>query len=132
MELGIQPIVTAGLIMQLLASSKIIGFDNTTQDRALLSGVTKFLSILMTSALAIIYISSGSLWFKPLDLNADSIFFQLFIAGIVVILLDELMQKGWGFGSGISLFIAAGVTEEDPLGLSKSTSLRQNGKRLAH
>lgn len=61
MELGIQPIVTSGLIMQLLATSKIIGFDNTdSADRALLSGVTKFISILMTSILAIAYILSGS------------------------------------------------------------------------
>ena len=29
---------------------------------------------------------------------------QLVVAGLVVILLDELMQKGYGLGSGISLF----------------------------
>jgi preprotein translocase subunit SecY len=30
-------------------------------------------------------------------------------AGVIIILLDELLQKGWGLGSGVSLFIAAGV-----------------------
>lgn len=34
---------------------------------------------------------------------------QLVAAGLIVLLLDELLQKGWGLGSGISLFIAAGV-----------------------
>jgi preprotein translocase subunit SecY len=34
---------------------------------------------------------------------------QLVAATIVVMLLDEMVQKGWGIGSGISLFIAAGV-----------------------
>jgi preprotein translocase subunit SecY len=34
---------------------------------------------------------------------------QLVGAGLIVLLLDELLQKGWGLGSGISLFIAAGV-----------------------
>jgi preprotein translocase SecY subunit len=112
MELGIQPIVTAGLIMQLLASSGIIGFDNaSTEDRALLSGTTKFFSILMTSLLALIYIFSGVYGIISLS-QQIAIFIQLFMAGIVVILLDELLQKGWGFGSGISLFIAAGVAQK--------------------
>lgn len=112
MELGIQPIVTAGLIVQLLASSKIIGFDSSNaEDRSLLAGVTKFFSILMTSFLALAYILSGS--YGALSLVKQiAIFVQLFMAGVVIILLDELLQKGWGFGSGISLFIAAGVSQK--------------------
>jgi preprotein translocase subunit SecY len=39
------------------------------------------------------------------------IFLQLIAAGLVVMLLDELIQKGWGLGSGISLFIMAGVAQ---------------------
>jgi preprotein translocase subunit SecY len=37
------------------------------------------------------------------------ILLQLVMSGLIVLLLDELLQKGWGLGSGISLFIAAGV-----------------------
>ncbi len=33
------------------------------------------------------------------------------VAGLVLMLLDEMIQKGWGFGSGISLFILAGVAQ---------------------
>ena len=36
---------------------------------------------------------------------------QLLCAGLVVLLLDELLQKGYGLGSGISLFIATNVCE---------------------
>jgi preprotein translocase subunit SecY len=37
--------------------------------------------------------------------------FQLFFAGMIVLLLDELLQKGYGLGSGISLFIATNICE---------------------
>ena len=43
--------------------------------------------------------------------NALLIIFQLTFAGIVVVMLDELMQKGYGMGSGISLFIATNICE---------------------
>ena len=36
---------------------------------------------------------------------------QLFFAGIIVICLDELLQNGYGLGSGISLFIATNICE---------------------
>ena len=36
---------------------------------------------------------------------------QLFVAGLIVLLLDELLQKGYGLGSGISLFIATNICE---------------------
>ena len=43
--------------------------------------------------------------------NALLIIFQLTFAGIVVVMLDELMQKGYGMGSDISLFIATNICE---------------------
>jgi len=36
---------------------------------------------------------------------------QLSFAGMIAILLDELLQKGYGLGSGISLFIATNICE---------------------
>jgi protein transport protein SEC61 subunit alpha len=44
-------------------------------------------------------------------INAALIIVQLSIAGIIVLLLDELLQKGYGLGSGISLFIATNICE---------------------
>ena len=43
--------------------------------------------------------------------NAILIILQLFAAGMVVIILDELLQKGYGLGSGISLSIATNICE---------------------
>merc|ERR1719355_439684 len=43
--------------------------------------------------------------------NSILLILQLFFAGIIVLLLDELMQKGYGMGSGISLFIATNICE---------------------
>ena len=43
--------------------------------------------------------------------NAILIILRLFVAGIIVIILDELLQKGYGLGSGISLFIATNICE---------------------
>lgn len=130
MELGIQPIVTAGLVVQLLASSKIIGFDNSNpEDRTLLSGVTKFASILMTSFLAIAYILSGQ--YGAISVGTQiAIFVQLFMAGIVTILLDELLQKGYGFGSGISLFIATGVLQKVAWSFLSPLQAEADGKLL--
>ena len=41
MELGISPIVTSGLIMQLLAGAKVIEVGDTPKDRALFNGAQK-------------------------------------------------------------------------------------------
>jgi len=111
-ELGIGPIVTAGLIMQLLLGSKIINVNMADPyDRAMFSGAQKVLSMILTIFNAIAYIIGGAFG-DPAELgiaNISFVFLQLLFAGVIIILLDELLQKGWGLGSGISLFIAAGV-----------------------
>eukprot|EP00271_Cylindrocystis_brebissonii_P012917 TRINITY_DN32424_c0_g1_i1.p1 TRINITY_DN32424_c0_g1~~TRINITY_DN32424_c0_g1_i1.p1 ORF type:complete len:480 (-),score=106.06 TRINITY_DN32424_c0_g1_i1:644-2083(-) len=114
MELGITPIVTSGLVMQLLAGSKMIEVDNSVkEDRELLNGAQKLLGVLITIGEAVAYVLSG-MYGNINDLgwgNAILIIVQLFFAGIIVICLDELLQKGYGLGSGISLFIATNICE---------------------
>jgi protein transport protein SEC61 subunit alpha len=114
MELGISPIVTSGLVMQLLAGSKIIEVDQGLKDdRALFSGAQKLFGILITIGEAVAYVLSG-MYGDVKDLgagNAILIILQLFVAGLIVICLDELLQKGYGLGSGISLFIATNICE---------------------
>lgn len=114
MELGISPIVTSGLVMQLLAGSRIIEVNyNVKEDRALFSGAQKLFGILITVGEAIAYVVSGM--YGDLGTigagNAILIILQLFVAGMVVLILDELLQKGYGLGSGISLFIATNICE---------------------
>jgi len=108
-ELGIGPIVTAGLILQLLAGSEIITVDFTDpDDRALFTSANKVFSIIMTIFMASVYILGGAYGTMSLGTSIP-LFLQLISAGLILMLLDELVQKGWGIGSGISLFIVAGV-----------------------
>ncbi len=109
MELGIGPIVTAGLVMQLLSGSKIINVDfGNTEDRALFTGGQKVIALFMTAFQSIAYIV-GNAYGALEPIPALLVFLQLFISGIIVILMDELVQKGWGLGSGVSLFIMTNV-----------------------
>jgi len=115
MELGIGPIVTAGIIIQLLVGSKIIGLDLAKpEDRALFTGVQKFLAVLVGIFMAAMYaFGMYPSRFGALLTTGESLFIilELSIGVIAVIYLDELVSK-YGFGSGISLFIAAGVSAE--------------------
>lgn len=111
MELGIGPIVTAGLILQLLAGSGMVSCDFTNpEDRALFTTASKVFTIIFIAFQASAYIIGGI--FQVTDVRMSIIIFiQLLVAGVVLMLLDELIQKGWGIGSGISLFILAGVAQ---------------------
>merc|ERR1711939_281024 len=114
MELGISPIVTSGLVMQLLAGSKIIEVDQGMKsDRELFQGAQKLFGMIITIGEALAYVLSGMYGeIKELGAtNAILIVLQLFVAGVIVIILDELLQKGYGLGSGISLFIATNICE---------------------
>ena len=122
MHLGIGPIVTGAIIMQLFAGAKIIRLDlQDSEDKAMYQGVQKLLVLLMipiesipqtygfldpTEALITNY---GMGWANFV------IVAQLFAGSYLVFLLDELVSK-WGIGSGISLFIAAGVAQSTFVG----------------
>ncbi len=111
MELGIGPIVTAGLILQLLAGSGMISCDFANpEDRSLFTSASKVFSIIMIAIQASAYLIGGV--YGPLDPRESIVIFvELLAAGLVLMLLDEMLQKGWGIGSGISLFIMAGVAQ---------------------
>jgi len=114
MELGVSPLVTTGMVMQLLAGSKIIDVNlDLKEDRALFTGAQKIVGLLVTLAEAAAYVASGM--YGDVGAigagNALLIVGQLFFAGMVLLLLDEVLQKGYGLGSGISLFIAAHISE---------------------
>ncbi len=111
MSLGIGPIVTAGLVLQLCVGSDLIKLDmGDPEDRAIFGSATKFLTLIVICGEAGAYILAQT--FGALSpTQATVIFIQLFIASMLVLLLDEMIQKGWGLGSGVSLFILAGVAQ---------------------
>ena len=69
--------------------------------------------MVITVGQSIVYVMTG-MYGDPAEMGAGVcliIIIQLFVAGLIVLLLDELLQKGYGLGSGISLFIATNICE---------------------
>jgi len=119
LSLGIGPIVTSSIILQLLVGSKIINIDLTTKEgKAFYQGIQKLATLFFIVFEAAIYVLLGGLAPDPalvgtaLYFNMELILIvQLIVGGLLVLYMDEVIGK-WGFGSGISLFIAAGVASE--------------------
>jgi len=110
MSLGIGPIVTASIILQLLVGSKLIPIDLTSPEgRSLFQGTQKMLAILLSVVEGSIYVFMGAVPANPG--LAWVVIAQIAVGGIIVIFMDELISK-WGFGSGVGLFIVAGVSKE--------------------
>jgi protein transport protein SEC61 subunit alpha len=112
LELGIGPIVTAGLLMQLLKGSDLLKLNfKNPDDRALFTSATKIVTIVVIVVEGTLYGVSvyGNLVASPAFVPI--VVGQLIAASFIVMMLDELVQKGWGLGSGISLFIMAGVAQ---------------------
>ncbi|MEM0157650.1 MAG: preprotein translocase subunit SecY [Thermoplasmataceae archaeon] len=125
MDLGIGPIVTASIVMQLFAGAKIFNIDlQDSSDKAIYQGVQKLLVIIMIFVEAIPqafgYLVPDTALVNSLAAIAPGyghflaqtiIVGQLFFGSYLVFLMDEVVSK-YGIGSGISLFIAAGVSQQ--------------------
>jgi len=125
MDLGIGPIVTASIVMQLFAGAKIFNIDLTnSEDKAIYQGVQKLLVIVMIFVEAIPqafgYLVPDAGLVASINsvipgygqfLSETIIILQLFFGSYLVFLMDEVVSK-YGIGSGISLFIAAGVSQQ--------------------
>ena len=109
--LGIGPVVMAGIFMQLFQGAEIFHFDLTTHEgKTLFQGIQKMLAIFLCFFEAALYVWSGAFG----RLGTDVMVFlmvQMALGAFLVLLMDEVVTK-WGFGSGISLFIAGGVAKD--------------------
>ena len=110
LTLGIGPIVTASIVLQLLVGSNLLELDlSSHKDKSQFQATQKVLSIVFTVFEAAVLVLTGNL--VPIDNSYTLILLvQLVIGALVIIYLDEVVSK-WGFGSGIGLFIAAGVCQ---------------------
>ncbi len=110
--LGIGPIVTASIILQLLVGAELLPWDVKTEEgKEKFMGFQKLFSIILTFIEAFAYVKFGTI--TPMENTAFYItilILQIALGGIIIMLLDEVVSK-WGIGSGISLFIAAGVSK---------------------
>jgi len=118
-SLGIGPIVTASIILQLLNGAQLLGIDTTTPEgQKKFQAMQKVVIIFFIIFESFIYVFMGGLAPEPALVGTPIYLLfqlmlvgQLFVGGYLIVLMDEVVQK-WGFGSGISLFIAAGVSNQ--------------------
>lgn len=123
-HLGIGPIVTASIILQLFVGAKIIRLDlRNEEDKAIYQGTQKLLVLVMIvvesvpqvfgflrPSAAFVGALDGFVAGNGLLLANTLIIVQIFVGSYLIFLMDEVVSK-WGIGSGISLFIAAGVSQ---------------------
>ncbi|EMA35764.1 preprotein translocase subunit SecY [Halococcus hamelinensis] len=126
LQLGIGPIVTASIVLQLLGGANLLGLDtNDPRDQVLYQGLQKFLVLVMICITGLPIVFSGFL--PPSGDVAASLgigtlgvqlvlFAQIFVGGVLILFMDEVVSK-WGVGSGIGLFIIAGISEQLMLGI---------------
>ncbi|WP_226007801.1 preprotein translocase subunit SecY [Natrinema salinisoli] len=122
LQVGIGPIVTASIVLQLLGGANLLGLDtDDPRDQVLYQGLQKLLVVLMTILTGLPMVFAGgflpaqqSLQLGGFTLGQTQIqslmFVQVFIGGILILYMDEVVSK-WGVGSGIGLFIIAGVSQ---------------------
>ena len=92
MELGISPIVTSGLIMQLLAGAKLIEVGDTPKDRALFNGAQKLFGMVITV---------GQVWIL---VSSPNFYSNLFLQAIVYVLTGMYGDPS-DIGAGVCLLI---------------------------
>jgi len=121
MHLGIGPIVTASIVLQLLKGADILHIDTSeARGQVIYMGLQKILIIVMIVIEAAPNLIGGFMKPDPaiaaqffggnLFLVSLLIFIQICIGGLLVVFMDEVVTK-WGIGSGVGLFIIAGISQ---------------------
>ncbi len=106
-SLGIGPIVMSSIILQLLVGSGILGIDTKSEEgKKFFAGLQKLGVFIFIIFEAVVYVLMGGIQAAPGFTGI--VITQLILGGLAIMFLDEVSQK-WGFGSGVSIFIVAGV-----------------------
>jgi preprotein translocase subunit SecY len=109
--LGIGPVVMAGIFMQLFQGAEIFHFDLSTHEgKTLFQGIQKMLAIFLCFFESAMFVWGGAFGRPGTDIMVF-LMVQMALGAFLVLLMDEVVTK-WGFGSGISLFIAGGVAKD--------------------
>ncbi len=121
LQLGIMPIVTASIVLQILTGTNVLKLDmNDPRDKNFFQGLRRGLIMIMVVVNGFPLIFGGG--FLPASqavansfgISLTSVqalmFAQITFGGIFIYYLDELVTK-WGIGSGLGLFIIAGVSQ---------------------
>ena len=142
LQVGIGPIVTASIVLQLLGGANLLGLDtNDPRDQTLYQGLQKLLVVIVTALTAAPMVFTGE--FLPADPAVATalteagipmgtfgvevlIFAQVFVGGVLILFMDEIVSK-WGVGSGVGLFIIAAVSQQIVGGFFSFTALGTRG-----
>jgi preprotein translocase subunit SecY len=121
LQLGIGPIVTASIVLQLLKGADILHIDTSeARGQVMYMGLQKVLIFVMIILEAAPNLIGG--FMQPDSAIAQAffggnlfavsfiIFLQICIGGLLIVFMDEVVTK-WGIGSGVGLFIIAGISE---------------------
>ncbi|MFA5357930.1 MAG: preprotein translocase subunit SecY [archaeon] len=113
---GISPIVMASIFLQLFVGAKILNLSlSDPEGRAKFQALQKLFIVVLCFVEAFILVVSGLL--MPIGGNSLGnpllwmITLQVAAGSLILLYLDEIVSK-YGIGSGVSLFIAAGVSSE--------------------
>ncbi|MFC6835187.1 preprotein translocase subunit SecY [Halomarina ordinaria] len=121
LQLGIGPIVTASIVLQLLGGANLLGLDtNDPRDQSIYQGLQKLLVVVMIFLTGIPLVFFGNFLPASPQLAGELgtslfavqvlIFAQIAVGGLLILFMDEVISK-WGVGSGVGLFIIAGVSQ---------------------
>ncbi|MBI5046203.1 preprotein translocase subunit SecY [Candidatus Micrarchaeota archaeon] len=120
---GIGPIVLASIFLQLFSGAGLIKLNlKDTKDKQKFMEVQKVLAIVLAILEGVIFVITSRVILVSNLFGLDStiimalVVIQIALGSVIVLFLDELVTK-YGLGSGISLFIAAGVSLSVVVGL---------------
>jgi preprotein translocase subunit SecY len=108
---GIGPIVLASIFLQLFVGAKLIKLNlQDKHDKEKFHEAQKVLGIFLAIAEAAIFVFTSRMELVMVfgTLTPVFVIIQIALGSIILMYLDEIITK-YGIGSGISLFIAAGV-----------------------
>lgn len=121
MTLGIGPIVTAGIVLEVLVGGGLIEMDLTKpRDRKIFMGAQRTLALVFGLLEAAAYAAGCQFWMTATGATATCpvglgvkllVVLQLVFATLLLMWFDEMVRNGWGIGSALSLFIVANVVK---------------------
>lgn len=131
--------LTSAMFLQLLLSLRIIDVNMSSKtDRELFIATQKLLTLILTLIEALVCLFGGL--YGPVAIlgtfKAVMIVLQLMMSSVILLLLDELIQKGYGLGNGVSIFVAVNVCQEvfagviSPISVQTSNGMEYEGAIL--
>lgn len=122
---GVMPIISASIMLQIFTGLKIMKLDLTNpRDQAFYLNVQKLLVLCFVLFTSVTY-TVGFYMPNPamaahlgvsLRFISFLLFLQVFLGGMLIYYMEEVVSR-WGIGSGVGLFIVAGISQQLITGL---------------